>query len=91
MMVVLLWVGCDDAYRCALEDPKSERYQGWDKKRKRYDPNRRVPLVMGNYVVVIAIKKRGSADFVTAYVADTPSKPGRPSMVDLIRKGSKCA
>ena len=28
--------------KVALEDPDSERYQGWDKKRKRYDDRRRV-------------------------------------------------
>ena len=44
-----------DWIRAALEDPKSERYVGWDKKRKRLDRRRRVTLVMGNYVVVIGI------------------------------------
>jgi hypothetical protein len=77
--------------RAALQDPNSERYQGWDKRRKRYDRRRRVVVVMGNYVVVIALKRRGWADFVTAYVADTPAVPGRLSTVDMIRKGPRWA
>ncbi|MBW1717250.1 MAG: hypothetical protein JRJ77_15745 [Deltaproteobacteria bacterium] len=39
-----------DWIKAALEDPKSERYLGWDNKRKRYDRRRRVALVMGDYV-----------------------------------------
>lgn len=80
-----------DWIKAALEDPHSERYEGWDKQRKRYDATRRVTLVMGEYVVVIALKGQRRADFVTAYVADTPSRPGRPSTVDLIRRGPRCA
>jgi hypothetical protein len=80
-----------DWIKAALEDPHSERYEGWDKQRKRYDPSRRVTLVMGNYVVVIALKGQQRADFVTAYVADTPARPGRPSTVDMIRRGPRCA
>jgi hypothetical protein len=80
-----------DWIKAALEDSKAERYQGWDKKRKRYDPKRRVTLVMGNFVVVIALKGRARADFVTAFVADTHGRRGRPSTVDLIRRGPRCA
>jgi len=80
-----------DWIKAALEDPSSERYQGWDKNRKRHDPNRRVTLVMGNYVVVIAIKGQNQADFVTAYVADTAGRPGRASTVDKIRRSPRCA
>ncbi len=78
-----------DWIQAALQDPNSERYQGWDKKNKRYDTTRRVTLVMGDYVVVIAMKTPDQADFVTAYVADTPTRPGRLSTVDQIRKGPK--
>lgn len=60
----LLWI------KAALEDPNSQRYVGWDSKSKRYDKRRRVTLVKGNYVVVIALKKALRADFITAYVAD---------------------
>lgn len=75
--------------KAALEDANSECYQGWDKKRKRHDPRRRVALVMGNYVVVIAIKRQNRADFVTAYLADTPGGSGRRSTRDLIRMSPK--
>ena len=60
-----------DWIRAALEDPKSERYVGWDKKRKRLDKRRRVTLVMGNYVAVIGISARRKARFITAFVADS--------------------
>lgn len=80
-----------DWIKAALQDPNSERYQGWDKRRGRYDARRRVALVMGNYVVVIALKGRKQADFVTAYVADTPATPGRPSTVEMIRRAPKWA
>jgi len=80
-----------DWIKAALQDPDSERYQGWDKKHKRYDPDRRVAIVMGNYVVVIALVGPKDADFVTAYVADATFRPGRPSTLDLIRRGPKWA
>jgi hypothetical protein len=76
-----------DWIKRALEDPHSERYQGWDRDQKAYDRNRRVTIVMGNYVVVIALVGPRDADFVTAYVVDMPSKPGRPNTIDLIRQG----
>lgn len=57
-----------DWIKVALEDPNAEHRVGWDNVRKRAATNRRVAIVMGNYVVIIRI--RGSkADFVTAYVA----------------------
>ncbi|MBF0308259.1 MAG: hypothetical protein HQL56_01860 [Magnetococcales bacterium] len=58
--------------REALQDPRSDRYIGWDSSKKRYDPHRRVTVVMGDYVVVIAITGYESARFVTAFVADSP-------------------
>ena len=57
--------------KAALQDKNSELYKGWDKQQKRYDGNRRVAIVMGNYVVVIALIGDSKANFVTAYVADT--------------------
>lgn len=72
--------------KTALEDPGSERYQGWDKKRKRYDANRRVIVVMGNYVVVIAITGAKTADFKTAFVAETQTSTGQFSTIDKIRR-----
>lgn len=60
----LLWI------KATLQDPDSDRYVGWNKRQKRYDKNRRVTLVKGNYVVVIALTGNQRADFITAYVAD---------------------
>ena len=60
--------------KAALQDVSGERYVGWDKARKKHDSNRRVTIVQGNYVVVIAVygKDLARARFITAYVADTP-------------------
>lgn len=80
-----------DWIKVALEDPNSERYEGWDNERKRYDPGRRVAIVMGNYVVVIALVGPKDADFITAYVVNEKSRPGRPSTTELIRRGPKWA
>jgi hypothetical protein len=59
--------------KCALQDGGADRFVGWDRDSKTYDRTRRVTLVCGNYVVVIALKGAAMADFVTAYVADTPA------------------
>ncbi len=61
-----------DWIKAALQDPLSDRYLGWDNKRKRYDGKRRVTVVVNNYVVVIALNRQGDkARFITAYVADS--------------------
>lgn len=75
----------------ALKDSKSQLYVGWDSQKKRCDSQRRVAIVMGNYVVVIAISKKmpKQAKFITAFVADTPSRPGRPSTIEQIKRGPK--
>lgn len=57
----------------ALQDAAADRFQGWDRDTKTYDKTRRVTLVCGNYVVVIALTRETSARFITAYVANTPS------------------
>jgi len=72
-----------DWIQATLLDPDSERYVGWDKKKKRYDHQRRVAVVKGNYVVVIAINKDGAGRFITAYLADSSRTVG------LIRQGPK--
>lgn len=54
----------------ALQDKNAELHPGWDKKKKKYNPSRRVSLANGNYVVVIQMLKNGKARFKTAYVAD---------------------
>ena len=78
-----------DWIKTALQDPNSERYQGWDRDRKAFDPNRRVTIVLSNYVVVIAMTGPKNANFVTAYVVDSPSQPGRPNTLHQIRRGPK--
>lgn len=79
-----------DWIKATLEDPASELYQGWDKRKKCYDRGRRVAVVMGNYVVIIAITGPQKADFVTAYVANTPATVGRPvTTIDQIRRSPR--
>ena len=72
-----------DWIQATLADPSSDRYVGWDKSKKRYDNSRRVAVVNGNYVVVIAIKKNGQGRFITAYLADSARTIG------LIRRGPR--
>jgi len=73
-----------DWIKAALQDPYSERYVGWDNRKKRYDDARRVTVVMGNYVVVIALNRRKNRGrFITAYVADS----GRT--ISMIRNGPR--
>jgi hypothetical protein len=58
----------------ALADPSAPRFQGWNSRSKRYDPTRRVTVIMGDFVVVIALGRRRDgrlkANFVTCYQAD---------------------
>jgi hypothetical protein len=56
-----------------LLDSSALQLAGWDSFNRTYDHSRRVALVKGNYVVVISIKSKSEADFVTAYVMDTPA------------------
>lgn len=62
-----------DWIEAVLMDPNADLRDGWDKKKKRYDNSRRVALVVGPYVVVIALQKNNAtkAKFITAYVADS--------------------
>lgn len=78
-----------DWIKVALEDPNSERYQGWDSERKRHVPDRRVAIVLDHYVVVIALTGTKTADFVTAYAVSEKGQPGRPSTIEQIRRGPK--
>ncbi len=78
-----------DWIKKALEDPNSDRFQGWDKKRKRYDKSRRVAIVMGNYVVVIRLTNKYTANFITAFFAETKARRGIFSTIDKIRLGHK--
>ncbi len=57
-----------DWINAALQDTGSELRLGWNNKKKRAANDRRVAIVVGNYVVIIRV--RGTrADFVTAFVA----------------------
>lgn len=79
-----------DWIKCALQDPDSECYIGWDNKKKRYLPERRVAIVVGNYVVIISIYADGrKADFVTAYLADSRDKNGRLATIAKIKASPK--
>lgn len=58
----------------ALADPTAPCFQGWVKKTNSYSATRRVAVVMGDFVVVIAISRNRDktlkANFVTCYHAD---------------------
>ena len=74
--------------KATLENPHAELYQGWNKKQKVVEPNRRVSLVYEDFVVVIETKRDANgritkAEFVTAYVAD--------NSINEIRKSPKWA
>ena len=60
-----------DWIKAALEDPNSDRYVGWDRKKKFYNYKRRVTLVQVNYVVIFAIKRDGTGRFISAFVANS--------------------
>jgi hypothetical protein len=72
-----------DWIRSALQDPTAELYVGWDRLHKAHTIDRRVAVVCGDYVVVIALVGSDAADFVTAFVADSPSSLAQ------IRKGPR--
>lgn len=61
--------------RATLENSKSELYQGWDREKRKVDPDRRVAVAYENFVVVIKtyLNPRGvvKAKFITAYNAET--------------------
>ena len=64
-----------DWIKAVLMDPNADLRVGWNKKKKRYDISRRVALVVGPYVVVIALQKNNTtkAKFITSYLADSGS------------------
>jgi len=78
-----------DWIRAVLKSPEPELYQGWDKSKRRYDQTRRVAVVPDErYVVVMCLVGPAVADFITAYVADSP-KRGRLSTIQQIRRGPR--
>jgi hypothetical protein len=63
-----------DWIKAALAYDAAELYQGWNKDTNVYVPERRVSVVVNDYVVVIEMyfsqNKQLRAKFITAYVAD---------------------
>lgn len=63
-----------DWIMATLEHPDAVLYQGWDKDKRRYAPERRVSVVYEDFVVVIDLKNAAGgklkAKFVTCYQAD---------------------
>lgn len=57
-----------------LQDPNSDRFQGWCSRKKVHEPHRRVEVVHEDFVVVLQISKSQQgvlkANFVTCYHAD---------------------
>ena len=56
--------------KVALADATAELYCGWDNKRKRVVENRRVCIVVRDYVVIIQMRDKGKAFFISAFIAD---------------------
>ena len=58
----------------ALADPAAGCFQGWDRQKRRYDPTRRVAVVVDDFVIVIGIRQTRrstlKAKFITCYQAD---------------------
>lgn len=53
-----------------MQNRNSEIYIGWDRDKKKYNPNRRVSIISPeNYVVVINMITDNKAKFITAYPA----------------------
>lgn len=57
-----------DWIKAVLQDNNAELREGWDNRRKQSAKDRRVAIVVGNYVVIIRIRGN-KADFVTAFIA----------------------
>lgn len=74
----LLWI------KTALQDPDADLYVGWDNKKKCLAHDRRVAIVVQNYVVIIRFTGPKAAVFVTAFVAGEES-------LRKIRMSPRCA
>lgn len=63
-----------DWIRLTLQDAGADRFQGWNKATKTYEPHRRVEVVHEDFVVVLQISRKRNgrlkAKFVTCYQAD---------------------
>ena len=78
-----------DWIKAALQDPESERYQGWDRDSRCYTKKRRVTVVMGNYIVILDLTSDKAGEFITAFVDRGIRTPGRPRSIDQIRSSPK--
>ena len=56
--------------KIALSDASAELYFGWDNRRKCVVTNRRVAIVVRDYVVIIQTKSADKAFFISAFIAD---------------------
>jgi hypothetical protein len=60
--------------RETLNNPRADLYQGWDRKKRRIDPDCRVAVAYEDFVIVIrtylGVKGIVKAKFVTAYMAE---------------------
>ena len=72
-----------DWIKTALQDPAAELYIGWDCTKKSYDDERRVCVVVGEFVVVIQLLDAKTAKFITAYYA------GNGETIEKIRRSPK--
>lgn len=76
-----------DWIRVALEDTSVVRYQGWDKKKKKYTPASMVVLTIGNFIIVLRMRLTENdvlqGDFVTCYWGD------RRRTLDKIKQGPR--
>jgi len=64
-----------DWVKTTLEHPDADLYQGWDKKRSVYVPERRVSVVYEDFVVVVELGTSNTSGvlkgkFITCYQAD---------------------
>lgn len=60
--------------KLTLQDATADRFQGWNKAKKCYEPHRRVEVVHEDFVVVLQISRKQNghlkAKFVTCFQAD---------------------
>ncbi len=56
--------------KVALGDTSAELYCGWDNKKKCVVKNRRVSIVIRDYVVIIQMRDSNKAFFISAFIAD---------------------
>lgn len=71
-----------DWIKWALQNRNALLVQGWIKNKKRYDPYRRVCVVVTNYIVVIQLESSlQEAAFITAFVIDDPDHPEKLQLI----------